>query len=76
MTTTEPLSALTILLSRHTRRRAFILALGGAAVMVPPLVARTQQGERVQMALVSNLPETLQPSRTEGPPDKGPEHRP
>src|SRR5215208_347926 len=31
MTTTQPLSALTMLLSRHTRRRAFITLLGGAA---------------------------------------------
>src|SRR5215831_6459570 len=29
--TTQPLSALTMLLSRHTRRRAFISLLGGAA---------------------------------------------
>src|SRR5262245_27527261 len=29
--TTQPLSALTMLLSRHTRRREFITLLGGAA---------------------------------------------
>jgi putative tryptophan/tyrosine transport system substrate-binding protein len=48
---TRPSSPLTMLLSRHTRRRAFITLIGGAAGW--PLVARAQQTGRVyRVALV------------------------
>src|SRR5215831_18264230 len=54
MTTQHP-SALTMLLSRHTRRREFITLLGGVTVW--PIGARAQQGAKIpRIGIVDDAP--------------------
>ena len=54
--TTQPLSPLTMLLSRHTRRRAFLTLLG-AAVVAWPLAAAGQSTTQPTQATTANLPQ-------------------
>src|SRR6516225_10774613 len=67
--TTQHLSPLTMLLSRHTRRREFITLLGGAAAAC---AARAQQPERSAASLYyrSGRKEPQRFRRGSGPPEK------
>src|SRR5512146_2571400 len=55
MTTTQPLSALTMLLSRHTKRRDFIAGLGSAAA-VWPVAARAQLPLVPRIGIIDDAP--------------------
>src|SRR6516162_9667054 len=57
----RPPSPLTMLLSRHTRRREFITFVGGLAVTAPwPIVARAQQAGKIyRIGFLANDPSIL-----------------
>ena len=57
--TTQPLSPLTMLLSRHTRRREFIRLLGGAVVTWPREVTAQQTGKVYRIGILETISPAL-----------------